>query len=130
MTELRIYTVPGVPVAWARAAPYKGRMFDTQKQLKTLFGLCVLRQHKGPMYEGPLLLDVTFYFSIPHSRKKKWDEMRNTPHAQIPDTSNCIKFLEDAICGIIIKDDRIISEIHARKRWADESKTVFKLTSI
>jgi len=127
MTELRIYTVPGVPIAWARAVPGRSKMYDSQKQLKLLFGLCVLKQHKGPMYEGPLLLDATFYFPVAYCKKKQLSQLYHSPHTQIPDLSNCIKFLEDAICGILIHDDRIIADIHARKRWADEGKTVFKL---
>jgi Holliday junction resolvase RusA-like endonuclease len=130
MTELRVYEIPGKPIAWARAVPGRRCMYDSQKQLKLLFGLCVKKQHKGGVYEGPLLLEATFYFSMPLSKKKQWDKMRNTPHTQVPDTSNCIKFLEDAICGILINDDRIISDIHARKIWANEGKTVFRLIQL
>ena len=130
MIELRSYTVPGIPIAWARAVPGYRKMYDSQKQLKLLFGLCVAKQHSGEMYEGPIKLEATFYFPMPCSKKKHWDKLRNTPHTQIPDASNCVKFLEDAICGILIHDDRIISDISVRKRWSDEAKTVFKLIKL
>lgn len=127
MTELRIYTVPGTPVAWARAVPAKNHMFDSQKKIKLFYGITIGNQHTGDMYTGPLLLDVTFYFPMPKTKAKIWDEIRGSAHNIRPDSSNCIKFLEDAITGVLIHDDCIIADIHARKRWADEGKTVFKL---
>jgi Holliday junction resolvase RusA-like endonuclease len=130
MTELRIYTVPGVPVAWARAVPTKNHMFDSQKKIKLFYGITIGNQHTGDMYTGPLLLDVTFYFPLPMTKKKQWDALRGTPHYYKPDSSNCIKFLEDAITGVLIHDDCIIADTNSRKRWADEGKTVFKLIKI
>lgn len=130
MTELRVYTIPGLPVAWARAVPQGNRMWDSQKNLKLFYGITLNGQHNGEMYKGPLLLDVTFYFPMPKTKKNKWDEMRNMPHSIVPDSSNCIKFLEDAITGVLIHDDCIIADIHSRKRWADEGKTVFKLIQL
>ncbi len=130
MTELRVYTIPGIPVAWARAVPSGKNMWDSQKNIKLFYGLTVKNQHHGEMYKGPIFLDVTFYFPMPKSKKKKWDEMRGTPHIIKPDLSNCVKLLEDAITGILIHDDCILADTHARKRWADEGKTVFKLIGI
>jgi Holliday junction resolvase RusA-like endonuclease len=130
MTELRVYTVPGVPVAWARAIPKGNYMFDSQKQIKLFYGITIRNQHPDKMYTGALLLDVTFHFPMPMTKKKQWDEIRNSPHKITPDCSNCIKFLEDAICGVLIKDDCIISDIVARKRYADDPRTVFKLIEL
>jgi len=130
MTELRVYTIPGIPVAWARAVPNGKNMWDSQKNIKLFYGLTIKNQHNGEMYKGPLCLDVTFYFPMPKYKKKEWDQMRNAPHSIKPDNSNCVKLLEDAITGVLIHDDCIIADTYSRKRWADEGKIVFKLIQL
>ncbi len=130
MVELRTYTIPGNPVPWARAGHAKTHMYDTQKKLKICYGLILKKQHKGAMYEGALLLEVTFYFPMPLCKQKQWPQLNNTPHYKKPDNSNCVKFLEDAICDILIADDAIIADIHSRKRYSYEPRTVFKLIKL
>jgi len=130
MAEQIVYSLSGSPVAWARAVPRKHHMWDSQKNIKLLYGIAVAGQHVGEMYKGPLLLDVTFYFAMPKSRKREWDKLRNTPHDIKPDNSNCIKLLEDAITGVLIHDDCIIAEIRAKKVWADEGKTIFTIVPL
>lgn len=45
-------------------------------------------------------------------------------HIKKPDTSNCTKFLEDTLKGIVIEDDSQVVEIIAKKIYSDIPKTV------
>ena len=71
---------------------------------------------------------ITFYFEMPKSwSKKKRKEMDGLKHIQRPDTTNLIKFYEDAFNEFIFVDDCQISDITAKKRWSQESKTAIEI---
>lgn len=88
-----------------------------------------LRQQSfGHHFEGPLHLEVTFYFAIPKSRDKKL--IQGTYHYYRPDLSNLIKFLEDIATGILFDDDCIISSITSKKCYDDCPRTEFIITEL
>ena len=61
--------------------------------------------------------DIVFYMPMPPSwSKKKRAEMLGEPHRQKPDLDNLIKALADALHS----DDSHISDIRARKVWANK----------
>ena len=65
---------------------------------------------------------------IPKSlSKKKQHELLNQPHHKKPDLSNLIKFVEDALIGILFVDDRQITTIHATKIYHKIPKTLIKI---
>ena len=90
----------------------------------------IQNQHQGGLYSGPLLLDVTFYFPMPVSLKKKWEAMLHTPNFYRPDLSNLIKYIEDVCTGLIYEDDCLITEIRAKKLYSNIGRTEFTLTEI
>lgn len=130
MNESIVYVIPGTPVAWKRAGHANGTFYDKQKNDKLSCGLYISNQHKGEIYQGPLLLDITFYFAMPMTLKKKHDQMRLKPHFFKPDTSNLIKYIEDVCTSLLYKDDCLISDIIAKKRYDDIPRTEFKLIEI
>lgn len=130
--ESLVYTIKGQPVAWARCAPgYNNRFYDTQKHIKNLYRITLEGQHnKRPMYSGPLELFAKFVFPMPKSKKKIWDQLRGSPYLPVPDSSNLLKFLEDAIVGLLIPDDRIITSVHVKKVYGDEPETIFSIIEL
>lgn len=127
----RTYILPGNPIPLARPRLGHRKVWDSQKNLKLLFGIELQNQHQGDMMEGSLLLDITFYIQIPIS----WSDKRRESyigryHSSKPDTSNLIKFVEDVATGIIYNDDAQISKIIAQKVYALESSTSFTLRQI
>lgn len=130
--ESKTYIVKGTPVAWSRCAPgYKGQLYDTQKHLKNLYRISLESQHGNkPMFSGPLLLKARFVFGMPASKKCKWNEIRGKPHVFVPDASNLLKFLEDAMVGVLIKDDRNIAQFDVCKIYGDEAYTQFQLVEL
>lgn len=120
-----VYIIDGDPIAWARAAPSKYRkMWDTQKHIKFEYGISLRKQHKSDkLFEGPLLLDVTFYFKKPKSCVRK----EGSYHIYKPDLSNLIKLIEDIGSGILYKDDAIIASITAHKKYDAQPRTEFRI---
>lgn len=82
----------------------------------------------GPMclLEGPLHLIITFFLSRPRNH---YGTGRNTgklkssapPYPMVtPDLTKLVRAVEDALTGIVWKDDKQVAEQHMRKRYAEK----------
>lgn len=119
------YIIQGNPVAWARAGISGGRLYDTQKHIKLVMGITIRNQHGNrPQFEGPLILEATFYMPIPKRIKDKstWE---GKPMKSKPDTSNLLKLIEDCCTGVLYKDDAIIYKIIAERIYGQHPRTEF-----
>lgn len=67
-----------------------------------------------PALEGPLMISVVAQFAIPKTAKGR------RHHTQKPDASNILKAAEDALSGIVFRDDAQITSARVRKEWATE----------
>lgn len=76
------------------------------------------------LFEGPLLLHLTFYRKRAKWHYNKKGVIPNAPKYPVvkPDLTKLIRPLEDALTGVVYKDDNQIVEQVARKRWADEPR--------
>jgi Holliday junction resolvase RusA-like endonuclease len=63
--------------------------------------------------EGPVQLTVRFYLPRP-----KYLKARETPHVTRPDASKLLRSLEDAMTGIVYRDDGQIVELTVWKGFA------------
>jgi Holliday junction resolvase RusA-like endonuclease len=127
----KIYVLEGTPVAWARAAPGQYKMWDTQKQIKFNYGMILEHQHGNlPFYSGPLHLDIIFYFKIPKTRMKHYNQLLLSPQFYKPDLSNLIKLVEDVATGILYRDDSLIAHITAQKKYDARPRTEFSLKEL
>jgi len=122
------------PVAWSRAARNNFRIYDPQLIAKKNFSEIVktaLGHHSYPIFCEGVKVFFDFHIAMPKSwSKKKRNELRGSLHQQKPDTSNLIKFPEDALKGILWEDDQLICQIAAQKSWQDEGKTVIYMTNV
>lgn len=122
-----LLTIEGNPIPCLRPKIKGKNFYDTQSKIKENYGWQVKSQlHPSftPMSD-PIHLRLEFYMPIPVSYSKKKKELLNGMfHFKKPDLSNLIKFVEDALNGIIWMDDRIITSINASKYYGKESKTV------
>ena len=119
------YILDGDPVAWARAGINGGRLYDTQKHLKLIMGLNIRNQHGDrPFFEGPLILEVTFFMPIP-KRVKNRSLLEGQPTKSKPDCSNLVKLIEDSCIGLLYKDDAIIYKIVAQRVYGQRPRTEF-----
>lgn len=131
---MKIYVIKGEPVALARARVAHYRVYDSQKQLKLLWGLELKKQHgDNNVLEGPIFLDIIFYMPIPGSfSQKKRQQTFNQWHIFKPDTDNLTKMVLDIAQEICYKDDCTISKIAVEKVYDDGNgpRTEFILTEL
>lgn len=85
------------------------------------------------LYAGPLLLSVTFYRPRPAGHytskgalTKSARTIRRYPIAK-PDLTKLIRPLEDALRGIVFKDDAQICETVASKRYGEPARVEVKI---
>ncbi len=127
------YVLVGKPIPLARPRLGKTHTYDSQAKLKEALSWEIMAQRPKPfiLTKRPLQLVVTFFmpFSKSWSKVKK-DFWVGKPHNSRPDIDNCIKMLADVCNGLLYEDDSQISSIHARKIWAYDGKTEFKLVEI
>lgn len=125
------YVVNGIPIPLCRPRYSQGRRpWDSQREEKVKWGFFVEVQHGDrPFFEGPIHLDIVFYFPISSSMAKRIaDSQEEKPHHYRPDLSNLIKFVEDAVAGILYKDDCIIASVVAKKLYDKVPRTEFTIT--
>lgn len=67
-----------------------------------------------PPFEGPLQLTVNFFFVRPKTVKRNYPSVR-------PDTTKLLRGLEDALTGIVWRDDAQVVEQHAYKQYSYEN---------
>jgi len=118
------YLIPGrpVPLQRARHNQYSSRPWDPQKALKQQLSHLIALQNKLKiMYQGPLRLEIIFYFPRSReTRKETWHHMR-------PDTTNLIKLIEDVCNKLLYEDDCQIAWIDARKMYSSKPRVEFDL---
>jgi len=126
------YILHGGPESLQRPRFFKGHVVDVQRQQKYLDGIHIKKQHGlNPLFEGPLLADITFFMKMPKSySEKSKDKSRDKYHIKRIDLDNMIKYILDVCNGILYHDDSIIAQIHAKKIWADEGKTELTITEL
>jgi len=75
-------------------------------------------------FTGPLLLRVTFYQKRPKSHLAKRGLVKGAPLHPIfkPDTTKLLRGIEDALNGIVWKDDCQVVDQFARKRYGDPER--------
>lgn len=98
--------------------PSQRGMQQTRHYVKSL-----LPQLGGSLLSGALLVIVHFKMPIPKTiRPLQRQFFHNAPHAKRPDGDNLEKFLNDALNGIIWRDDSEISVLVRIKSQIDAPK--------
>lgn len=131
------FTVPGVPVAKARARVTKTGHAYTPAKTKD-YEVLVAMSCKTAMAEkrqvtltGPVRLSVTAYMPIPRSLPvKRQAAMQGRSHVFRPDASNVLKSIEDGINGIAYADDKQIAELYARKVYGREPAVLVRVEEL
>jgi len=127
-----VYEIPGDPIALKRHRHAGKKCYDPQKKEKETAQWHIKSKMQGLFAaHRALKLVVEYHMPIPKSySNRRAKECLQGPHTKKPDLSNLVKFTEDALNGIVWKDDSLISEIVARKFYSEEPKTVFKIENI
>lgn len=87
-----------------------------------------MAQYNGPLVEAPLSLEVTFRLPRPKghfgSGKKAGELKEKAPiwHTKKPDRTKLLRALEDALTGVIWRDDTQIVSGNVIKRYAGKDE--------
>lgn len=77
------------------------------------------RVRQDPLWDGPIVLEATFYFPVPKSYAKRIHEAvargERIPRVVQEDTEQLIKPIKDAARGIIWRDDVLVYDEHVVK---------------
>ena len=112
------------------------------------------QEYDGQFFDGPIMVDVTFYMKTPLSvskkptpkaRAKTWDTFKKFMderlwHAKIPDVDNLVKSLFDSISkagynkvdkkGIVWTDDSIVCDLRARKKYSPNPRIELEIKEL
>lgn len=134
------FTVYGEPVPQGRprARMVKGRviMYDPAKSrhFKTLVARVAQDHVNGAMIEGPVSLTVKAYLAIPKSFSQKKREQAiagGIHHTVKPDLKNIIASVEDALVGVILRDDsQVVNFGGSSKQYGDPPRVEVTVTEL
>lgn len=119
MTAQISISIPGEPVAFARARSKGKQRFNPRKQADYMTAarhFAAMAMRGRPLFAGPVEMEVDAVFIPPASWSKKKREAA-TWKATKSDLSNILKLLEDSFNGIIYADDAQIAKLSAAKRY-------------
>ena len=120
--------IPGVPIAKKRPRfARRGKFVTTYNCQETEEGRWLLSAREAFRKHGlmepvsaPMALVITFFMPIPASVSKKQRALMelNQAHTKKPDLDNCVKFTLDCLNGELFKDDSLVYDICASKRYS------------
>jgi Holliday junction resolvase RusA-like endonuclease len=121
MSKIIRITIQAEPTAKARSRVVfnNGKIHSftpiKTKEAQDLIRLRCMRHQEQCFGEHiPVKLTIVFYRT-----KSKWLSRKETMPMRRPDLDNMIKLVNDAILGVLVKDDCQICSISAKKRWTD-----------
>jgi len=125
--------ISGIPVAQPRARIFtrNGHVmsWDPAGEAKKIAKAEIAKQtNKIP--DVAIEMFVKFFLPVPKSTSKKKKALMLTneiKHIKRPDTSNYLKFTEDALDSVAFKDDSQLWHVDAVKLYSDEPRTVITI---
>lgn len=130
-------TVYGKPVPAARPRFNRnGHAYDPEKSraYKKVVALEASKQYKGkPLDKQALRVNIAIYRKPQKSTSKIEHQRRvNNEHRPVkkPDTSNYVKLIEDALTGVIWKDDNCIVDLTASKYYSEHPRIEVTVTEV
>lgn len=129
------FTVPGIPVGKgrARAAVIAGRArlytpAKTQHYEADVAKSAAVAMGGADPFQGPVRLGLLITFPLPKAKRAT----RNRPaahwHTSKPDASNVLKAVEDAMNGIVYRDDSQIAEVSVSKVYDPAGRASVQVT--
>lgn len=92
----------------------------------TLVKFAAGEYYRGPLLTGPISLQVTFLFHHPKSHYGKTGLRKTAPKVMTtkPDLSKLVRAVEDAMTGVIWKDDSQVTQILTYKIYSGKMQGV------
>lgn len=140
MQELK-FEIPGSPIGQGRpkfstinghAVAYDPEKSRNYKAYVRMLATQAMQETGFERIDGPCALLINAFFEVPKSKSKKFreaalaDQVRPTKK---PDLSNIIKGIEDALNGIVYKDDACIVNLACQKFYSDNPRVEVFVTA-
>lgn len=132
VTTLWKYEIPGEPTAWSSHRGYGKKSFSPHYKQKQAAQYFLSEQMQGgSLFSTAIFVDFYFEMPIPSSMPKKIQKLIDSGmrvyHIKRKDRSNCVKFAEDCLTGVVITDDNIICGGRAEKYYSRTPKTIIHI---
>ncbi len=141
MDQIKIYRcVLGEPKAQPRHRHFQRGSFvtayDPAAKAKTSFaGILQAEAPKEPI-SVPMILELTFYMARPknhYGSGKKAECLKDSApehHSGRPDLDNLTTFVQDALNKIYYRDDALICQLIASKKYSERPRTEIVITTL
>ena len=128
-----ILLIPGKPIPYKPPRVNSNITFNPRYEEKRYVQNVIKEQYNEHLLDSTVIVDYIFNFSIPisFSKKKRLEAINGSMFFdKRPDTSNLMKFFDDCLIDIVIKDDSQIVRVSAEKRYSSKEGTIIKITPI
>lgn len=140
------FFVPGVPAPGgsktARAFVKNGKPFAVvhdaggkkNKNWRSIVALCGRDAFKRPLLDEPLRVEVMFHMPRPkahfHTGRRAGELRADAPkfHTNAPDVLKLMRSTEDALTGIIWRDDKLIVDEQITKPYSDKPGATIRVS--
>ena len=131
MSNVLAFEIPGQPIGQGRpkfstinghARAYDPEKSRNYKAYIRMLATQAMKDSGFTMIEGPCSIEIFAFFEVPKSKSKKFREAAlnglERPTKK-PDLSNIIKGIEDALNGLVYKDDSSIVSLKIQKYYSE-----------
>ena len=129
-------TIPGEPKPWQvwvrRSAPTPGYL-EFKAYQATIQVKCLEAWGTKPLIETAVAIHLVFIKSYPKNLpKKEASRERRLREALVrkPDLDNMVKAAIDGVKGTVLKDDTVVTQLSAEKRFGPEPMTMITVKEI
>ena len=129
-------TIPGEPKPWQvwvrRSAPTPGYL-EFKAYQATIQAKCLEAWGTKPLIETAVAIHLVFIKSYPKNLpKKEASRERRLREALVrkPDLDNMVKAAIDGVKGTVLKDDTVVTQLSAEKRFGPEPMTMITVKEI
>ena len=129
-------TIPGEPKPWQvwvrRSAPTPGYL-EFKAYQATIQAKCLEAWGTKPLIETAVAIHLVFIKSYPKNLpKKEASRERRLREALVrkPDLDNMVKAAIDGVKGTVLKDDTVVTQLSAEKRFGPEPMTMITVKEV
>ena len=124
-----VYVLNGQPLSLLRPQHTNEGHWDAQKERRLTSTITLSSQHDDrPLYKGPLLFVIDFYFPFPIKGPRALK--KSLFHTVKPSLSNCIRYVSEVCMDVLYEDSCTITTIHAQKKFCTVPRTEFYIVEL